>query len=206
LPETLNREASHGDPTAAATPQVVEETTPHIGLGRLAFVFLRLGTISIGGRSASYILDELVHRRHWLRNEDWLEALTVGKVLPGSTGQTVAAIMAQRLNGARASTICMGCYVLPGALMALLLSTFFFGVERAPWLDGALKGFSAAALGMVLSTSWRTARTVKVGWIGIALIGVTFVTYGLLEVGLATVLLGIGAISVFIHRPRRRTA
>ena len=196
--------ATHAGP-ASATPVDDEVIVPHIAPVRLALIFLWMGSISIGGRSASYILDELVHRRHWLRHEDWLEALTLGRVLPGSSGQSCAAVLAQRLGGSGGAALSLVAYVLPGALLALLLSIFFFGSDIPPQMQGLLKGFSAAAIGMVLSTTVRTARSVQMGWIGITFAALTFLTYGLLEVGLLIVLLGLGGASIFIHRPRRRS-
>ena len=47
---------------------------PPVSLGRLMLSILWVGAISMGGRSASFLLDELVLKRKWLRREDWLEA------------------------------------------------------------------------------------------------------------------------------------
>jgi chromate transporter len=207
-PGLEGRDAVHAAPARSdrTSEQQVdgEAVVPHIAPVCLALIFLWMGSISIGGRSASYILDELVHRRHWLRHEDWLEALTLGRVLPGSSGQSCAAVLAQRLGGSGGAALSLVAYVLPGALLALLLSIFFFGPDIPPQMQGLLKGFSAAAIGMVLSTTVRTARSVHMGWIGITFAALTFLAYGLLEVGLLIVLLGLGGASIFVHRPRRK--
>jgi chromate transporter len=169
----------------------------------LAMVFLRLGLTSVGGRSASYVQDELVHRKHWLPIQDYLECFTLARILPGSTGLSVAALTAQRLQGSKASVACVVPYVLPGALLALLLSMFMLGAERPLWVEGALRGCAAGGLALVLSTSLQTVRSAKLNRLGAVLVGLTFLAYGPMGIELIPILIGFGVVSIFIHRPRR---
>src|SRR5579871_2045458 len=111
-----------------------------VGMMHLALVFLYLGSVSIGGRSMAYLQDELVRRRGWMRLEDYLETFTLARILPGSSGLSNATLAVQMLRGSGAAALCIGPYVLPGALLALVLSVLMFNGERPAWLSGALHG------------------------------------------------------------------
>src|SRR5690349_13907157 len=85
--ETPGGQEGQADAVGSAIPACVS-------MPRLLLAFLKLGSISIGGRSASYLQDELVDRLHWLRREDWLEGHLLGRVLPGPSGVANAMFMA----------------------------------------------------------------------------------------------------------------
>jgi chromate transporter len=174
-----------------------------VALFPLLLAFLKLGSISVGGRSASYLLDELVDRRRWLRQEDWLEALLLSRILPGPSGVGVALFMAQLLQGSRGAILAVAVYIAPGIIMAVILSHLVFGVARPVWVDGAIQGLSAGALGLFVQTSLRTAPNSRKARLGPATAVVAFVAYAIVGLDLIAVLVGIGTISIVLNRPGR---
>jgi chromate transporter len=134
--------------------------------------------------------------------EDYLEYFTLARILPGSTGQSVAVLTAQRLRGSAGALACLVPYVLPGGLLALFLAALIFGVERPAWLEGALHGFSIGGLAFVLATTFRTARAVRLSRAGLLVVAATSLAYGPLGLSLVPVLLGFGVLSLILHRPR----
>ena len=54
-------------------------------LGRLAYYFLRLGTIGFGGPIAlvGYMEHDLVENRKWLTREEYLRGLALSQLAPG---------------------------------------------------------------------------------------------------------------------------
>jgi chromate transporter len=50
-----------------------------------------------------------------------------------------------------------GIMLLPAALI-LVAGALFFRHQAAPWLDRALTGLGAAAIGLTLATGWRMTR------------------------------------------------
>jgi len=172
---------------------------------RLALVMAWLGTTSVGGRSTSYLMEELVYRRHWLRPEDFLEGKTLAKLLPGPTGPSTMVFAIQSLYGARVAALCLAPYVLPGAVLGLVLSVMLLNGERPAWVNSALRGFSCAALGLIIANSLRTAGSIGKARFGPLLVGVTIVAHGLIGIDLLTVFLGVGGVSLLLNRPRRGT-
>ncbi len=195
---------------APAASAIVEEApveesaaTP-VPLRELALAYLKLGGTSIGGRSAVYLQDELVHRRHWLTVEDWLEGMSLGLVLPGPVGASCAMFLANLLRGPRAAAMSLTLYVLPGLLIALILAALIFGGARPPWANGAISALSASAFGLFLYTSLRTLPNSRKTRQGPLFVGLAFVAFALLGADLFVVLLGIGLVSLIVNRPRPR--
>jgi chromate transporter len=91
---------------------------------------------------------------------------------------------------------------MAGILMAplvlvLVLAWLAQQVQGMPGIDGALRGMSVAASGLVLSTAWRLSGSLRKNALGVplcALLGVlTLLAVGLLRWPLAQVVLGLGA-------------
>ena len=165
--------------------------------------YLKLGAISIGGRSAAYLCDELVERRHWLKREDWVEGLALGFVLPGPVGNSCGMFLANRLVGARGILPAMAMYVVPGFVCALILSFLMFGLPRPAWANGAVYTLSASAFGLFIFTSLKALPTSRKARLGPLLTAVAFVAHGLLAINLLLVLLGVGAVSLLLNRPAK---
>ena len=59
------------------------ETQPQLSLGQIAGYFARLGTIGFGGpiALAGYMQRDLVERRHWFTQEEYLQGLAASQTL-----------------------------------------------------------------------------------------------------------------------------
>src|SRR2546428_6378378 len=61
------------------------ETPPRLSLRQIAGYFVRLGAFGFGGpiALAGYMQRDLVGRRHWFTQEEYLQGLAVSQTLPG---------------------------------------------------------------------------------------------------------------------------
>jgi len=173
-----------------------------VGLLRLGLALLWLGCISLGGRSANFVLEDLVRRRRWLRIEDYFEGHSLARILPGSTGLSTTTFLLQRMRGTGAAGLCLFLHILPGAIAALILTLLVFGTERPGWLNGGLRGFSVAALGMIWATALSNLRVARTGRLGPLFTALAFLAYGLLGIDLLLVFALVGSIALVVNRPR----
>lgn len=109
-------------------------------------VWLKLGIMSFGGLAGQVALfyDVLVKRKQWITEKAFFRAVNYCIVLPGATGHQLATYCGWLTHGIRGGVFAGLLYVLPGALLMLLLSiiyiltqhlfvvqSFFFGVKAA---------------------------------------------------------------------------
>src|SRR2546423_15223924 len=75
---------------------------PH-ALGEVARLFLKLGCIAFGGPAAHIALmrDEVVRRRHWLDEQQFLDLLGAAHVIPGPRSTEMAIFLGYRRAGRR---------------------------------------------------------------------------------------------------------
>ncbi len=179
---------------------------PKVPLPRLLWTFLYLGGISIGGRSASYLQNELVERRGWLRREHWLEGHVLGKILPGPSGIPNGMFMAHMLGGPAAAAGAMVLYVVPGVAIGIGLSMLIFGFDHPSWADNAIRGLAASALGLFIAQTLRNLSATRVVRFGPVAAIAAFVAHGLFAVDLFVVLGGVGLVLLLLNWPGVRVA
>ncbi|ACB75455.1 chromate efflux transporter [Opitutus terrae] len=135
------------------------DRAPPSSLAEIAAVFLKLGLTSFGGPVAhlGYFHAELVRRRRWLDEADYVDLVALCNFLPGpASSQLVFAIGMRRggLLGAFAASL---CFTLPSAILLIL---FAFGVAKVGDLRAAgwLHGLKLAAVAVVAQAVWNLGR------------------------------------------------
>ena len=126
----------------------------------LGWVFLRIGALAFGGLGAALALveRELVDRRRWLTSADMTEALTYTKLLPGSTVVQVMAYLGYTLGGWPGSALATAAFVLPSAVVMLVLAALYVAATAVPALGPAVTGLTAAVVGVLLATTYRLGK------------------------------------------------
>jgi chromate transporter len=109
-------------------------------------VWLRIGLLSFGGPAAQIALmhREIVDKKQWLSERQYLNALSFCMLLPGPEAMQLATYVGWRLHGTIGGLIAGLLFVLPGAIVVFalaaiyavygevsLVATFFIGVKAA---------------------------------------------------------------------------
>jgi chromate transporter len=172
-------------------------------LHRLGWVFLRIGMTAFGGLGAALALveHELVTRRQLLTKAEITEALTYTKLLPGSTVVQVMSYLGYKLGGWPGSALATAAFVLPSAILMLLLAAAYAAATVLPALGPAMHGLSAAVVGILLATTYRLGKanvtTPLLGGIALAAFGAgAWFGINAAFIVVAAGLVGIGLFSV----------
>jgi chromate transporter len=122
--------------------------------------WLRLGLISFGGTAAhiGIMHDDLVERRRWIDNEDFLHALGHCMILPGPEAQQLAIYLGWRLHGIKGGIVAGVLFVLPSMILLLALSIVYARFGNLPWIAAMFSGLRPAALALVLLALTRLAK------------------------------------------------
>lgn len=165
---------------------------PPASLAALFISFLAIGATSFGGGLTGWIRRELVEKRGWIDDQQFLSSYGLSQMVPGATNVNLAVLIGTQLRGvAGALTAIAGMLLMPLAIL-LIVGAFYFAAHGSPGgrlLNIALAGAGAAAIGFNIATGIRLARH-NIRRIGPGLIAAAIVVgIGILRIPLLEVLL-----------------
>jgi chromate transporter len=125
----------------------------------LTGLFGKIGLISFGGPAGQIALmhEEIVDKKQWVSEEEYLQALNLCHLLPGPEAQQLAAWIGWRLHGVWGGLVSGLLFVLPGAAVMLGLSALYVLAMEVSWLQGIFFGIKAAVLAIVAQALMRIA-------------------------------------------------
>ena len=167
-------------------------------------VFLRIGLLSFGGPAGQIALmhRELVEDRQWISEEDYLHALNFCHLLPGPEAQQLATWIGWRLHGWRGGLTACLLFVIPGALVILVLSALYAVAARLDWFEALFLGVKAAVLAIVVQALLRIAGRALNTRFKQGLAVAAFVALFLLDLPFPLIVLGAGAIGMVVAAMR----
>jgi chromate transporter len=140
-------------------------------LTELARLFLKLGLTAFGGPAAHIAMmhDEVVNRRTWLGDQEFLDLVGATNLIPGPNS-TEMAIHIGFLRGGLPGLVVAGvCFIAPAMLIVLLLAwtyTRFGATPQAEWL---FYGLQPVVIIIILQALWNLGkRAIKGTWTAFA--------------------------------------
>ncbi len=184
-----------------------ETTTP--GLAELARAFLPMGLLSFGGATAQIAMMHTlaVEERKWLDEQRFVRALNLCMLLPGPEAQQLATYIGWRLRGVPGGIVTGGLFVLPGALLMLLLSWLYVAGTGLGLVDGLFFGIKAAVLAIVAQAVIKLSRRALKTPAFVALAVAAFAGFAFVNAPFPLVILAAalpGSRCRTASRPRRR--
>jgi len=148
---------------------------------------------------------ELVERKRWLTQEEFIEEWAVAQIMPGPNVVNLALMIGNRYFGLRGGLVALAGMLTVPLLVVLVLAVLHSHYAHHPGVAGALRGMAAVSAGMIAATGLKLASALGKHplpmWLtaAIALLCVVFVV--LLHLPLAYTLLILGSIGVTLtHR------
>ena len=141
---------------------------------------------------------ELVDKKKWLSREEFIEDWAVAQVMPGPNVINLGLMLGDRYFGLTGALTAMAGLLLFPLIVVLVLASMFAGIADMPQAQGALRGMSAVAAGLITGTGLKLIPALKTNVLGIpisALIAVMiFIAIALLRLPLVWVLLTMGLV------------
>jgi chromate transporter len=155
---------------------MANRTTPARGtqpsLAALFAGFASIGMMGFGGGLTAWTRREVVQKRHWLDDKQFLSGYALSQLVPGATNVNLSVFIGTQLRGTAGALACFcGLTALPVAIVLVLGALYLRsqGSANGAWLSAALGGMGAVAIGLNLGTGLRLARRNIAGLIPIAI-------------------------------------
>lgn len=145
-------------------------------ISELFRVFGRIGLLSFGGPAAQISLmhEELVERRPWLAEKEFLGALSFCMLLPGPEAMQLATFCGWKLRGTLGGVIAGTLFVLPGALLIFCLAALYATYGTLPIVAAAFLGVKAAVVAIIVQALLGLSRKVLTKKLNIAIATLSF--------------------------------
>lgn len=120
----------------------------------LFLVFLKIGWLTLGGGyvMVPLFMEEIVKKRNWMKEEEFIKTLTLAQLFPGPIAFNLAVAVGYRLKRTKGAILCGLAVVLPSFISILIIAMFFLSIEKTRIIQGIFYGLRPAiAAAMVLA-------------------------------------------------------
>jgi chromate transporter len=168
-------------------------------LAALFVGFVSIGMMSFGGGLTAWMRLEVVQRRGWMDDPQFLSGYALSQLVPGATNVNLAVFIGAQLRGwSGAIAAFAGLTTLPVTIV-LVVGFIYFRLQGMPsgsWFSSVLAGMGAVAIGLNLGTGIQLARRNITQVSQIAIAAAVAISVGVLGFSLVHALLVMAPLSL----------
>ena len=131
-----------------------------VGFWEAFWFWVKLGFINFGGPAGQIAImhRELVERKRWVSEGQYLRTLNFCMLLPGPEAQQVATYIGWRLHGTLGGIVAGSFFVIPSIFVLLLLSWLAVAHSDVPAIRGLLYGVQPVVIAIVVEAVLRIGK------------------------------------------------
>ncbi len=180
-------------------------------LSTIFFSFLKIGMFTFGGGYAMLPLieQELITKRKWIEQKEFLDLLTLAQSVPGPIAVNTSVFVGYKVRGFGGAVAALLGSVLPSFVIILVIAIFFADIRHNPVVDAAFKGMRPAVVALIIGPVISLARGMH--WIMFIVIAAAALAIWWLDWSPIYVLVTAAAIGIAWelavagkHRPERK--
>ena len=161
------------------------------------FVSFTLLALQGFGGVLAIVQRELVEKKRWMTQEEFVEEWAVAQIMPGPNVVNLSLMIGGRYFGLSGALAALAGMLLLPLVVVLCLALVYTQFSDHPGVAGALRGMGAVAAGLIAATGIRLLGALKANPLGprmcLALGLACFAAIALLRWPLSWVLLSLGA-------------
>ena len=125
-------------------------------LTAVAALFLKLGFTAFGGPAAHIAImhNEVVVRRKWLTDEQFLDLLGATNLIPGPNSTEMAIHLGYLRAGWPGLLLGGFCFIAPATLIVLILSWLYVRFGTTPQFEWLLYGIKPVVIAIIAQALW----------------------------------------------------
>jgi chromate transporter len=170
-------------------------------LADLFFSFTWLALQGFGGVLA-VIQREMVERKRWLTQEEFLEDWAVAQIMPGPNVVNLSLMVGGRYFGLKGALTALAGMLAVPLVIVLLLGVLYTHFGDNPHMAGALRGMAAVSAGMIAATGVKLAAALDKHplplWLTLSICVLGVLMVAILRWPLLYILLGLGGIGCLL--------
>jgi chromate transporter len=180
----------------------VQEGTKPVGFWEAFWFWVKLGFINFGGPAGQIAImhRELVEKKRWVSEGQYLRTLNFCMLLPGPEAQQVATYIGWRLHGTLGGIVAGSFFVIPSIFVLWLLSYLAAAHSYVPAITGLLYGVQPVVIAIVVEAVLRIGRRTLNHAVLVVFAVLAFVALYFLSVPFPLVVLAAGVGGLILSR------
>ncbi len=173
---------------------MVQGNPTEVSMREIFWYFLKLGWLAFGGPVGQIGLMhlEVVERKRWITEEEFVRALNFCHVLPGPEATQLAVYIGYRKRGYLAGVLAGVLFILPGFITLCALAWIYVHFGKTSQVLGVLWGFRPVGLALLLAALVRISRAALKGVFPVVLAIAAFIAFYFLQLPFILVLVACG--------------
>lgn len=145
----------------------------------LFYSFIKIGLFTFGGGYAMIplIKKEIIEKRGWIEEDNFLELLTLAQSAPGPLALNASVFVGYQVGGYRGAFSSIVGVIIPSFFIILLVAMFFANIKDNPTVVAAFKGMRPAVVALIVAPIFSLARGLGLSRIILAVVVAVIVWY-----------------------------
>ena len=127
-------------------------------------IFFKIGAFTIGGGYAMVPLieNEIVTKRIWIAQEDFVDLLAISQSATGILAVNISIFIGYKFRGIRGSIITALGTILPSFIIILAIALFFHNFKDNVIVERIFKGIRPAVVALIAVPSFSMAKSARI--------------------------------------------
>lgn len=149
-------------------------------LREVILLFLRMGLTAFGGPAAHIAMfrDELVTRRKWVTDNEFLDLLAATNLIPGPNSTEMAIHLGYKHAGWKGLIAAGAAFIFPAFMIVLAIAVLYGRYGTTPAAEALLYGIQPVIIAVILQAVWGLSRAAIKSWllglVAVAVFGLYF--------------------------------
>jgi len=119
-------------------------------------------TIGGGYAMVPLIENEIVNKRKWIAQDDFLDLLAISQSAPGVFAVNISIFVGYKLKGVRGSLVTTLGAVLPSFVIILAIAMFFDNFKDNAVVERIFKGIRPAVVALIAAPTFTMAKSARI--------------------------------------------
>ncbi|MDR2039111.1 MAG: chromate transporter [Bacteroidales bacterium] len=130
-------------------------------LFQIFWSFFKIGSFTLGGGYAMVplIQREVVDRKKWLPEKEFVEMLGLAQASPGPIALNTAIFVGYKTRGMKGIVSSSLGVILPSFIIILLIAVVFVDFKNNPVVERIFKGIRPAVVALIAAPLWKMGKT-----------------------------------------------
>jgi len=197
------------NPSQSTSDQTLNHQPISVPNLKEAFWFwLKLGFISFGGPAGQVATmhQELVERKKWISEENFLHALNYCMLLPGPEAQQLATYLGWLMHRTWGGIIAGVLFILPSLLLFIGLSWVYLMYGQQAWLITVFDTIKPAVIAIIFFAAYKMGKKTLTNVSLTTVCLITFIALLVFNISFPLVILGASLAGYIHHKVRPETS